>query len=364
MFDWNQDILPLLSNKRGNPTNQRIVPFRHYRTYPTMPLQSNNATRWRGNCIPSTSALTKTMSQPTCAEVNHAVMAVDDKGVPFLYGIANDTFGCYKWNVDTCQIVTTYTIPPPQTRGLGHFNNLYTMILNHTTKELLIGGEDGQLQIWDTKTDQCLDVVSVQTIVGVPVSNNNNNNNSILQKRGPNRGRPHVTQHQNTTTQPLLFISTCTIWNEQWWIIGGGFHHHNSLSSFSSSPTSLEHSNGYIAIIHGISRSILSFITTPYKVQQLALFNSGTSSSTNSPETKHLMALTNTNYIYSWTDPLSLTEAAVVPQKVWCHTPSAYTIATINHNGNPNLFAVGGVGATIDLYQGDMQQYMKLSTKI
>ena len=76
------------------------------------------------------------------------------------------------------------------------------------------------------------------------------------------------------------------------------------------------------------------------------------------------MALTNTNYIYSWTDPLSLTEAAVVPQKVWCHTPSAYTIATINHNGNPNLFAVGGVGATIDLYQGDMQQYMKLSTKI
>ena len=179
MFDWHRDILPLLLRQRDNQKNS-TVSFRHYRTYPTMQTQSNNTSRWSGNSIP-TRASSRTLCRPSYAEVNHTVIGTDSSGTQFLYGVANDTFGCYKWNLGTCQIMTTYTIPP--VRNVSLINNCYTMALNHTTKELLIGGEDGQLYIWNTETDRCVDVVDVNRIDGVHPNEGNpkgNSTNSIV----------------------------------------------------------------------------------------------------------------------------------------------------------------------------------------
>jgi hypothetical protein len=324
-----------------------------------MQLQSNNDTRWSGN---GTTAR-KSMCPPGYAEVNYTIIVEDalDSDRQYLYGVANDTFGCYKWNVETCQIVTTYTIPP--VRNHNHISTLYTMVYVQSTKELLMGGEDGQLQIWDTKTDQCRDVLNVNPmIVGgahaqnssrISTSITNNTtviphqhsiiNNPTIQK-DPNRGRPGTMNHQPS---PQLYISACTVWNEQWWIIGGGFHQYNSTSS------------GYIAIIHGTTRSLLSFITTPYKIQQLLLPRSSTFCDPNSSDNARLMALTNTSYTYTWTNPFALTDTAVTPQKVWSHTPSAYAISAIDVT---NTIVVGGVGSVIDFYKNGTQLCMNLST--
>ena len=163
LFNWQQDILPLLSTQEHNQ-QYNTVPFRHYRTYPTMQMPTNNPNRWSGSSI-ATTVSAGTMSHPRYAEVNQTVIGVDDKGGYFIYGVTNDTFGCYKWNLESCQISATYTLP--HARNSIQVNNLYTMALNHNSKELLIGGEDGQLRIWDTRSDQYVDAVNDNVIVGV-----------------------------------------------------------------------------------------------------------------------------------------------------------------------------------------------------
>jgi hypothetical protein len=317
-----------------------------------MPIPTNNTNRWSGHII-TTRVLGAMMYQPCYAEVNHTVIGEDGKGIQWLYGVANDTFGCYKWNLETCQIMTTYTIP--STRNINHFNNSYTMALNHNSKELLTGGEDGQLRIWDIATDLYVDVVNINLIVG-----------STTDSIDPNRGRPNASSAllQNSSSKlPQLYISACTIYKEQWWIIGGGFHHPHSSSS--SSSKAVHH--GYITIIHGTTRSILSFIRTPYKVQHLSFFYNSTTSSDNSTlDRKRLMVFTNTNYIYGWTDPFTITDTTATPQKIWCHTPSAYAMATTDHvpqhtNNTDNIMVVGGIGSTIDVYNDNTQLYLKLT---
>lgn len=370
IFDWDHDILPLLVKKKINDntttTCQKSIPFRHYRTYPTMQLQANNnETRWSGTGMTARKT-NPSMCPPSYAEVNHTIIiedADDSSGGSYLYGVANDTFGCYKWNVETCQIVTTYTIPP--IRNYNHANRtLYTMVYIQSTQELLMGGEDGQLQIWDIKADQCRDVLNFdQMIVGVHAKNSSINsrisNSFVLPhqqhaNKDPNRGRTStigIGNHQPNGASPSspsqLYISACTVWNEQWWIIGGGLHRYNSIVS------------GYIAIIHGTTRSLLSFIMTQYKIQQLLLHQSSTISDPNASEHTRLIALTNSRYTYSWTNPLALTDTKVTPQKVWCHTPSAYAISAINHT---NTIAVGGVGSVIDVYKDGSHLCMNLST--
>ena len=279
-----------------------------------------------------------------------------DSGRHYVFGVANDTFGCYKWDFETCQIVTTYTIPPTTTRSIIQNTTLYTMVYIQSTKELIMGGEDGQLRIWDTQTDQCRDVLNVQMMT----NSSSTITNHVLQiQNDTNRGRPTTMNPQlngtssSSTTSPQLYISTCKVWNEQWWIIGGGFHpSKHSISSSSSSP-------GYIAIIHGPTRSLLSTLSTPYKIQQLFLYRPSTSNDPNALEDTRLMALTNTNYTYSWKNPLALTDTTTVTQNVWCHTPSAYAISTIDHT---SMITVGGVGSVLDVYKDGTQLCRSLST--
>jgi hypothetical protein len=77
------------------------------------------------------------------------------------------------------------------------------------------------------------------------------------------------------------------------------------------------------------------------------------------------MVLTNTNYIYSWSDPFTIADTAIkTPQKIWCHTPSAYAKAAMDHqhsNGTGSM-VVGGIGTTIDVYNNDSQLCMQLTT--
>ena len=313
---------------------------------------------------------TTTKTSPTYyAEVNHAIIVAANDGRRFLYGAANDAFGCYKWNFETGQIVATYTTTPGS-NSLSHMNHAcYTLTVFHndTKTELLIGGEDGQLQIWDIETDQYLDAMNVNDMVIVTTKGNSvtsNSNNHVTHNKDQNRARSITTgstvmNGSSSATPPQLwYISASTVWNEQWWIIGGGCHH------CSSSPLPLPSYHGFIAIIHGMTRSVLSFITTRYKIQQLSLvteYSTTSSDRSNSSEGQSLMALTNTNYMNRWTNPLALTNAAT-SQKVWCHTPSAYAMATTTIDPTNSMIAVGGVGSDIDIFLGDAQPYMKLST--
>jgi hypothetical protein len=372
LFQFSKDILPLLLQTNNhtttktatNTTPSSTVPFCLYRPYPTVqPMMSPSiAKRWRGGNLRN-----RTNGSPTAFSEINGTIIVEHKstGTQYLYGIANDAFGCYQWNVDTCQIVTTYTIPTLMNHS---HSTLYAMEYIKDSNELLLGGEDGQLSIWDTNANALLDVVNVNTMIVEDVGLNqkstfrthaNINNNSVGIDQTSRDHRPSSIITAGSTSSihgmtPKLYISSCTVWKEQWWIIAGGFH--RSTNDSSSIP------HGYIAIIHGVARSILSYITTPYKVQHVSIYTRHEPDNTNDDDdnttsnqsytSQQLVVLTNTNYTYHWTNPLELLDTTSL--KVSCHTPSAYSVATMEYQST-SIVAIAGVGTIVDLYKDGVQ---------
>jgi hypothetical protein len=346
MFDWYLDIVPLLTNtttKSIDKGTKVSVPFRHFRPYPMIPNEQNNI-RWSGNNT------MKYNHQANHAEVNHTLV-VDQ----YIYGAVNDNFGCYKWDIQTCQIVTTYTIPNACN------NSLFAMEYISSTNVLLTGGENGELGIWDVKTNCLIDVINVNSIVELQKGSNIIMNNSNLLSSNQSR-RLNINNNNNSSnhssTSSRVWISTCIAWKDQWWIVGGGFH--RPSEEYNSH-------NGYIAIFHGPTRTVLSCMTTVGQIQNISLYNptmyndngSCIGNSATFDET-HLIALSNTNYIYQWTNPLSV---HVTPQqRVYCYTPSAYAVAVEKNNTINAMFAVGGVGSRIDIFDHSSQLCQQLTT--
>jgi hypothetical protein len=344
VFDWYMDIIPLLTNTSTNKSHKGTminlsVPFRHYHPYPMIPnVVNNNYDRWKCN------GATNHGRQTKYPEINHTII-VDE----YIYGAVNDQFGCYKWDIHTGQIVTTYTM------SSSCINNyLYTMEYVSNTNELLTGGENGVLGIWDPKTNQYIDVIDVNVIVERPKNSNFSTNNSNPNSNHQSKRQKNNSSHNITSSR--VWISECLVWKEQWWIVGGGFHRSRSDEYVSQ--------NGYIAIFHGPTRALLSFVTTLGQIQSLTCYtpknhknNDTTENNSAIYDEAHLIALSNTNYIFKWTNPLSL--HAAPQQRIYCHTPSAYSIAIETEH---TRFAIGGVGSTIDIFDTRFQLCEQVTT--
>jgi hypothetical protein len=235
-----------------------------------------------------------------------------------LYAAAGDAFGCYKFDLETQTLVTTYNHlgrKSTTTKQKNHhpttiITPMYTVALTDHDQMLLLGGESGQLAMVETRTDYgCWN--------------------------DPNLVVPNAS-----------WISSVVVRDAHWWNVAGG-----GSSSSSSSSSSNSGGGGSVSTLHGPTRSIVTTISTRETPQAiLARCNRQPS----------LISVANEHFVTHWKNPIAFVSSPP-PQRVWCHPPSAYAIAVAPDTEEDDWIAVGGVGSIVDVFRST-QIAMQFST--
>ena len=207
---------------------------------------------------------------------------------PFVYGATGHAAGT-KWNVETQQLVATYssqmtmtsTTPSKRGRGGGSWHALSlvpacdtTMTENDTTstttpassnhKWLLAGGEEGLLQVWDVQHDALVDQLDVVTAAVSSLS-----------------GRT-MSPIKRTTTTPTThgwISSIVPVFSGHddddhscsWWTVAGGWHPPPSRGTGTlSSLGGGSDPRGFVTTWHAPTRTLVTSTGTPSPIHQLA----------------------------------------------------------------------------------------------
>jgi WD40 repeat protein len=219
-----------------------------------------------------------------------------------LFGAAGDDFGCYKWDVTTGKLITTYP---------SKF--LQTMTLVPNTNLLLTGGEEGVLNLWDIQQDRRIDQLEIPDLPSKVSTNQTEKRGALLNR------------------QTRL---TCSIArDENWWTIGG-----ERIHTRNTRQQSVSDKRGFLATFHGPTRSIVSQLELRETPQKLAFVDNNKNT---------LISVANESYVSHFQNSLALDN----PERVWCHSPSVFAAAVSEHG----ILAVAGVGSTIDLYRNQTE---------
>jgi hypothetical protein len=261
----------------------------------------------------------------------------------YLYGACGDAFGCYKWDLETTKVVTTFRSKqrnsgksngPFGGRQSGYF---HTIAKVPSSNLVLTGGENGFLYIVDTATDQYVDALDMNTKMTTSAIGG-------LQNQPANKRRAGLAN----TGGDYRWISSCVARDENWWIVAGGQSLVTGNGIRRGSP------NGFISTWHGPTRSLMSTVETRETPQQLACRGDcerGDGSAS-------LISVANESYISHWPNPFALDSAEQVPRRVWCNQASAYA-AAVSHDGR--RIASGGVGSVVDVFEQGTQSSIQLS---
>jgi hypothetical protein len=259
IFDWNKDIIGRL-NENSN-ANAILAPMANFRPWP--------------------SALEDKI------EINDVQLCGSH-----LFGAAGDAFGCYKWDLETQKLLTTYRSP-----GHGYMHSVEVVPNNSggPSNLLLTGGEDGILGIWDRDKDKLVDKIDM---ANVPDSS--------------------AKSQSRAKKQTSRWISSVLPRDENWWTVAGGTE-----------------KGGFLSTFHAPTRSLIASIETHETPQNLAFCNNA------------IVSVANESVVSHW-NPLSLERT----HRVWCGPPSAYA-AAVAPDGK---LAVAGVGNTVDLFENATQK--------
>lgn len=183
-----------------------------------------------------------------------------------LFGAAGDAFGCYKWDLETQKLLTTYRSPG---HGYMHSVEVVPNNLGGQSNLLLTGGEDGILGIWDRDKDKFVDKIDM---ANVPDSSS---------------------KSQSRKKQTSRWISSILPRDENWWTVAGGTE-----------------KGGFLSTFHAPTRSLIASIETNETPQNLAFCNNA------------IVSVANESVVSHW-NPQSLERT----HRVWCGPPSAYAAA-------------------------------------
>ena len=289
IFDWSQSILETAINDK--------------------------TASWkpRAQFTPNPSPLEKTI------EINQACF---DAGQKHLFGAAGDMFGCYKWNLETEQLLHTYRSP---NRGYLH---TVLLLSNHDSERndhhLLMGGEDGILSLWDTAQDKIVEQMNMNEMNSGSGSlqSTSNNSNTISSSRKTKKRKASSSR----------WIGSVSQLNESWWGVGGG----NLQTQQSANGNS-----GFLATYHASTRSLVAFSETGETIHQLA-------PSGNDGTTTGFWTVGNTDVVSQW-NPWSLDRE----QQASCNSPSGFCVAL----APDGRLAAGGVGPSMDLIENDQSVF-------
>jgi WD40 repeat protein len=209
-----------------------------------------------------------------------------------LYGAAGDAFGCYKWDLNTQKLVTTYRQPK------GGY--LHTVSAVPQQSLLLMGGEDGILSIWDYQKDKLVDSIDV---VPKPRASSQNIPSTFGQyvRRQPSQS-------------PSAWISSTAV-SKDWWIVAGG----------------MSNQRGFYSTYHAPTRTLINCTgETRETPQQVAWLHDSM-----------VVSVGNESFVSCWKNPLSWADR----QRCYGRAPSSYAVAVSN-----NCVATAGVGGAVDLF--------------
>lgn len=397
-FDWDRVIIPILLTKLENYQQQQqqrhrmideesmmIIP--KYTLYPTYPSFYEAKSIEINQC---------------CYIQNH-----------ILYGAAGDTL-CYKWDMNTQQVVTTYR---HYHKGGGTASGyLHTVQHVPSTNILLTGGEDGVLFLWDISHDTLIESIPINQHLLQSLSSTSSLSSSQLeqqQSRQPTTAAAAAStlpSHEVSTTsssssshdttkskhnnperqrQRDCWISSCTIYDTNWCSIAGGCYH----SDNSNNNHDNHNHGGFITTFHIPTRTFVSGISTKETISKIVYDHSSVNKSINQHGanttasstscTNHLLSISNESYITHWKDPFQLVVSyhddnhdeknynnnkqrlSSMIQKVKCTTPSGYGLA-IHHPDDgqhqPQI-AVSGIGPIVDIYHHSTQLSYRVTTR-
>jgi hypothetical protein len=259
IFDWKKDIIDGLVEQ--NNSNTIISPMANFRPWPS--------------------------AVEDRIEINDVQLCGSH-----LFGAAGDAFGCYKWDLETQKLLTTYRLP-----GHGYMHSVEVVPNNSggASNLLLTGGEDGILGIWDRDKDKFVDKIDM---ANAPDSSS---------------------KSQSRKKQTSRWISSVLPRDENWWTVAGG----------------KADKGGFLSTFHAPTRSLIASVETHETPQNLAFCNNA------------VVSVANESVVSHW-NPLSLERT----HRVWCGPPSAYAAAV----APDGTLAVAGVGTTVDLFENATQK--------
>jgi hypothetical protein len=261
IFDWRKDIIDQLKDK----SNTILSPLANFRSWPS--------------------------AVEDRIEINDFQLCGNH-----LFGAAGDAFGCYKWDLETQKLLTTYRSPG---HGYMHSVEVVPNTSGGPSNLLLTGGEDGILGIWDHDKDKLVDKIDMVNVTDSSSA-----------------------KSQSRKKQTSRWISSILPRDENWWTVAGG-------------STGGGQDKGFLASFHAPTRSMISSVETHETPQKLAFCNNA------------IVSVANESVVSHW-NPLSLERT----HRVWCRPPSAYA-AAVAPDGK---LAVAGVGTTVDLFEDATQK--------
>jgi hypothetical protein len=229
----------------------------------------------------------------------------------FLYGASGDSFGCYKWDIESEKLLKTYESPKR-----GYLHTLKVMPASTTAgghSVLLMGGEDGVLGVWDRKQDQLIENIDIKTTM--------NKNSSLM----TSTSKSGFTKWKDSTNLWASHIHASTQ-SSSWWNVCGG----------------ADDGGGYMTSWHAPTRSLAAGCATRETPNHMAFHESS------------LATVANEGVVSYWS-PIRAERTG----RFWCTPPCSYAIAVRESDG---LTAVGGVGNTIDIFENMGSKLYSLST--
>ena len=262
----------------------------------------------------------------------------------YLYAAPGDSFGCYKWNLETEQLVTIYkTSLANNNNGIGYLHTVSSAATKTNSSNLILtGGEDGILSIWDAQQDRLVESIDMSSHTS---KDDHHQSSKGLSPSGIGKMR------STSASGAKRLISTSAVVDENWWVVAGGSG--SSISSFPSRQWQRQQKrtseNGYIATLYAPTRQVIKTVDTRESIKQIDLLCEDHSD----PTTTTLLSVGNESVVSQW-HPVSLERTKRVPTSLAC----SYGIAVSNTS---DYVAIAGVGDYVDLYtQNGTEQLVRL----
>jgi hypothetical protein len=293
VLDWDKDIdLQQTDPQRPSPTVQ-------FKTHPS-PLESQSI------------------------EIND-IQILEGR---YLFGAAGDSFGVYKWDIESAKLVSNYMSPGTSSSGYLHSIQLVPGEGNSPPSTLLAGGEGGVVEFWDVQKDAYMENIDLTAVSAADTAASSTTTTS----RAPKRSR----------TSASRWISSICALDSNWFTVAGG-------NSGSSSAHKTSSGNGFLATYHQPTRSLVSFAETRETPQQLAVLPVAAESSV-----QHSLISVANEGIVSHYNALSLE----ISRKQWSSPPSSYAVAV---SSDQQYSAIAGVGAFVDIFDSAGEKTLRLS---
>jgi len=251
----------------------------------------------------------------------------------YLFGAAGDSFGAYKWDMTTGQLIKNYTSP-----GGGYLHAV--QILPGDSSTLLAGGEGGKLTMWDISQDKLIDHIDMTTVSAIDSSA------SPSASSTSNLSRSNSKRSKNL---PSRWITSICAQSPHWFTVAGGSTGGSGGSGIRASSSSSSSTSGFLATYHAPTRSLVSFTETRETPQQLTMSPASTELSNSSP---HNIVSVGNEGVVSHFNALTLERT----RRLWCTPPSAYSVESAGR-----YTAVAGVGCLVDIFDENGEKFLRLT---